>query len=126
MGIIELARDAVKIVKQIDNIELYRKILDLQAEAQVLTDQLREKEIKIKSLERALELKDNIVLKGSAYYTMNEDGTLKDGPFCTKCFDVDHIVCRIVKKGKIGRHYLVMCQRCKNDFDDQKTYINIK
>jgi len=34
MGIVEDVREAVKLVQQVDNIDLYRKILDLQAEVQ--------------------------------------------------------------------------------------------
>ena len=112
MGIIENAEEAVKLVQEIDNLELYRKLVDLQNEAMELSEKLREKDKRIAQLEDVLSIKGKMVLKDMAYYMQDENGKLVDGPFCTKCFDVDHVLCRIVPA--IGG--MVRCQKCKVSF----------
>jgi len=113
MGIIENAKDAVKLVQKIDNIELYRKILDLQAEAIELTEQLKQKDEIIGQLREALELKGNFICKDSAYYIADETEKITDGPFCTKCFDVDKLKCRLVATDK---EPMVICPNCNVQF----------
>jgi hypothetical protein len=83
MGLIEDAKEAVKLVQQIDNIELYRKILDLQAEAIDLMEKLREKDEKIAQLENigTVEIRNNFA------YQINGDKIL--GPYCPRCFGKD-------------------------------------
>jgi hypothetical protein len=83
MSLIENAKEAVKLVQQIDNIELYRKILDLQAEAIELTEKLREKDEKIAQLENigTIEIRNNFA------YQINDDKIL--GPYCPRCLGKD-------------------------------------
>lgn len=121
MGMIEDIREAVKIVQQIDNIELYKKLLDLQAEALEFAEQLKNKDKRIEELERALELKGKLVIRNSAYFSVDDNGQIVDGPFCTKCFDVDHIMCRIVRDVPEGRKW-VRCQKCNKPFTSYKVY----
>lgn len=112
MGIIDNIKDAVKLVQQVDNVELYRKILDLQSEAMDLVDQMKKKDETIETLKVALELKGRLLLRHSAYYLADESDKLLDGPFCTKCFDVDHVKCRLVRTDG----GMVQCQKCKSPF----------
>ena len=119
MGIIENAKEAVKLVQQIDNIELYRTILDLQAEAMELTEQVKQKDEIISHLKDALDLKGKLICRYSAYYLHDDKGEVIDGPFCTKCFDVDHLKCRLVAQDKYG---MVKCVKCKVPFDSKPTY----
>jgi hypothetical protein len=44
MGLIENVKDVVSLVQKMDNIDLYRKILDLQADALRLTTELLSKD----------------------------------------------------------------------------------
>ncbi|TKJ38594.1 MAG: hypothetical protein CEE38_02505 [Planctomycetes bacterium B3_Pla] len=118
MGIIENAKEAVKLVQQIDNVELYRKILDLHSEAMELTEQLKKKDEMITQLRNALELKGKLVCKDSAYYLEDEKGRT-DGPFCTKCFDVDKVKCRLVAD---NREPQVICPNCKVSFSSKPLY----
>jgi len=120
MGIIENAKDAVKLVQQIDNVELYRKILDLKNEAMELTDQLRERDEKIRLLEESLRNKGKMICRDSAYYLTDDTGKVVDGPFCTKCFDIDHHQCRLVKGTK--RANIVVCPKCKVEFYAYRTF----
>lgn len=119
MGIIENAKEAVKIVQQIDNIELYRKILDLQAEAIELSEELKKKDETISKLKDALSLKGKMICEASAYYITDEKGNKTEGPFCTKCFDIDQSKCRLVADNKEPQ---VICPNCKVSFSSKPTY----
>ena len=121
MGIIEDAKEAVKLVQQIDNIELYRTILDLQAEALELVQQNREKDEEIEKLKKAMELKGKLVCEHSAYYEVDEQGDKIAGPFCTNCFDNEYATRRLVQgfvpKDQTGPpYYWVQCPKCKVPF----------
>lgn len=119
MGIIENAKEAVKLVQQIDNIDLYRKILDLQSEAIELTEELKKKDEIIAQLKDALDLKGKFIYRDSAYYITDENEKIIDGPFCTKCFDVDHVKCRLVSDNKEPQ---VICPNCKVSFSSKPLY----
>jgi len=122
MGIIEDAKDAVKLVQKIDNIELYRKILDLQSDAIELIEQSKLKDEKIAKLKKALKVKGKMVCKDSAYYLTDDKDKIIDGPFCTKCFDVDQDSIRIVAHTTGGQ---VKCLKCKVVFESENIYNNL-
>jgi len=103
MGLIEDAKEAVRLVQEIDNIELYRKILDLQAEAIELMEKLREKDEKIAQLEDigSVEIRNNF-----AYRVINDKIS---GPYCPRCFSKDR---KLVDLLNIRDHAYV-CAICK-------------
>ena len=122
MGIVENAKDAVKLAKKIDNIELNRKILDLQAEAIELTEQNRQKDELIHKLKESLSLKGKLSLIDLAYYILDYNEKVIDGPFCTQCFDADHQKYRLLPTAKQGLgHGWVQCPHCKVPFQAFKT-----
>lgn len=81
MGIIDNAKDVVKIVQQIDNVELYRKILDLHSEIMELVEKNTELKSQVKDLTEKLEFHGTLEHRDGAYW--KTDGT---GPFCMRCW----------------------------------------
>lgn len=131
MGIIDNAREVVKLVQQIDNIDLNRKILDLQGELLELVQQNREKDDTIEKLKKAMELKGEMVCEHSAYYQVDEEGKKIAGPFCTNCFDNEYATRHLVQggppKGQTGGGWgWVQCPKCKVPFISEHTgrYLN--
>lgn len=118
MAIIENIKEAVSLARKIDNMDLYRALLDSQGEVVDMMEDLRKKDDKIQQLEKALEIKGKLVINKSAYYLIDDSGNPIDGPFCTKCFDVDHIFCRLVRVRTKQYRFAVQCQRCKEPFED--------
>jgi len=47
----------------------------------------------VKALERELQLRDALSFDGQFYWTGS--GEVKDGPYCQKCFDTEHILMRV-------------------------------
>ena len=115
MGLIDTAKEALELVDQVKNVDLYKRLVDLQHEAIEFTEQLKSKDKMIEQLEDALALKGKLVCKGSVYFIADEAGESIEGPFCTRCFDVDHIKCRIVACGRIDNPD-VQCLKCKVPF----------
>lgn len=125
MGIIEDTKEVVKLVQQIDNIELYRKILDLQGEVLELVQQNREKDQTIEQLKKTMELKGKMICERSAYYQVDDEGKKISGPFCTNCFDNEYATRRLVSgfqpKGQNGHsHWWVQCPKCKVPFYSER------
>ena len=123
MGIIEDTKEVVKLVQQIDNIELYRKILDLQCEVLELVQQNREKDQTIEKLKNAMELKGKMVCDHSAYYQIDEQGEKIAGPFCTNCFDNEYATRRLLPGAQPkdqSSHYWVQCPKCKVPFYSER------
>ena len=116
MGLIDTAKEALELVDQVKNVELYRRLVDLEREAMEFTEVLKSKDEIISQLEEALALKGNLICKGSVYFIADESGDLVDGPFCTKCFDIDHNKCRVVPRGRIDNP-AVQCLKCKVTFE---------
>lgn len=66
----------------------------------------------IQELEQRLSLKENMRFKASCYWIdKGDDG--EDGPFCTRCFDVDLNAVRL----RVGGIYSE-CPECKNKYTD--------
>ena len=137
MSLYDAAKDALSLVDKAANSELYQKIVDLQQQAADLSNQLfeqrqliEEKENKIGQLGEALVIKGKLTFKNSAYWTIDEAENIVDGPFCTKCWEVDHTLSRLINGiilGKSGSHWThVQCPNCETAFRSEKlgVYIN--
>lgn len=74
---------------------MYRKILDLQADALKMVEENSKLRDRIKELETAFAIQGTLVFEDNHYF-VSKDGT-KDGPFCTLCWDNDR---RLVRKHK--------------------------
>jgi len=114
--IISKLNAVAKLVQAVNDPELLKNYIDLQGAAFELTEQIKEKDETIKQLGEALSLKGKFICKGSVYFIADEKGEFVDGPFCTKCFDVDHNKCRIILTGRIDTP-TVQCLKCKVPFN---------
>lgn len=92
MGILDTAKEAVQLVQKIDNVELYKTILDLQSDALKVMEDNAELREQNKALEEAFKIKDTLVFENNAYFTVHEEK--KAGPYCTYCWDKERqLVC---------------------------------
>ena len=94
MSLLEDLKSVVGTIQKIDNIELYRQILDLQNEVlQVVTENTELKSRVAKLIEEA-DLQRSLRFEFNTYWS-GETLETSDGPFCSKCWDADHKLVRL-------------------------------
>lgn len=111
----ELLKDAKNFATGANDLQLKGVLLDIQDAVYELQDENRELRLKVEELENNNILGSEIEFKSGAYYR-NEDG-----PFCTKCWDVDNKLVRLSTLprdfGRMGTH---TCANCENPFTIKK------
>lgn len=114
MGIIENAKEVVNLVKEIDNIELYRNILDLQSELMGVVQELGEHKKENALLKEKLESKVSLKFENNVYWREDINGA-KDGPFCSTCYDTKSNLVRMQYQNPgVGFEPYYICRSCNN------------
>lgn len=101
MGVIDTAKDLMSIVQKLDNIELQRKAISLQQELYDLQEEVR-------VLRERLANREQLSFRRNAYWRGEE------GPFCSRCFDVEGKVVRL----HVTRTFMPMCPACTRVAND--------
>ncbi len=105
MGLIETTKEVVGLLQQIDNLELYRRMIELQQQAYALVDENR-------VLKERLATRDELTFRKNAYWRGEADG-----PFCSPCWDSKSTLIRLhVRQG-----YQPQCPSCKHSAADPDT-----
>lgn len=118
MSLISTAKEVVELVQKADNIELYGKVLELQAAA------LEEQEGKgrllarIEDLERARDVSARLTFEDNRYW-LDVNGE-REGPFCSKCWDADSLLMRLHQTSREGDAFL--CPSCERAVYDMAKY----
>ncbi|HAN10104.1 MAG TPA: hypothetical protein DCP90_05785 [Clostridiales bacterium] len=110
MGLIGDIKDAASIVQKADNIELYQKILDIQASALELQEENINLKNKVRELEKRKNIEDSLEFRENAYYKKLEDNK-EDGPFCSACWDKDKRLTRMhsINDGTVVKFACSVC-----------------
>lgn len=82
MGVIDELKEIGDLIKKVGDIELYRRIVNLEGEIIDLTRDKRHLGEKVQELQRALEFKDRLVFRNS-FYWMEGDHE----PYCPGCWE---------------------------------------
>jgi len=93
MSVVDDVGKIAELIKKIGDMELYKKILDLETEVRELTRDKRRSDDKVEELERTLKIKGELVFRENHYYLKNDEK--EDGPFCSSCWDRDGKLIRI-------------------------------
>jgi len=113
MSVIGEIQSIAKILQRAGNIELYEKLLTVQEEALELMEQNRNLREENSRLKGKLELKDSLMFKENAYYSIDKKGNIKDGPFCSRCWDKDDKLVRMHKTDDRHLTRTIWCPDCK-------------
>lgn len=108
MSIIDDVKSVAQLIQQIDNVELYRKILDLQGEVMGLVQENSELRKEISSLKESLRVTESLKFERNVYWNEKTDGT-KEGPFCSKCWDKEKLLVRMTTMGSPQYHRCPAC-----------------
>lgn len=108
MSIYAAAKDAANVLKEAGKIEEYKKILDLIDDLFDKREKIEKLEKENKSLKIKLENKEALIFKNNSYWNKENN----DGPFCSRCFDKNKNLIRIIPTGHGGDY--AKCPECKN------------
>lgn len=111
MSIINNAKEIADLIQKLGNIELYRKIVELEGQIIELTRENHASREQVEELIRQLSIKGKLQFERKLYWLI--DGQTKDGPFCQRCYDVDRKLVRLQPWGDDSW----MCFGCKFSVD---------
>jgi len=101
-----IVQKAIEFAKKVKDIELESKLLDLKGMINDLKGENLDLKEKIGELEKTSKLKSELVVKDEYYYQG------EDGPFCTKCFDDEGKLIRVVTEWKQTGQTCRKCPKC--------------
>lgn len=115
MGLYEGIKDVAKVVQQADNLELYKKLLDLSAQAldmQAEIAKLREENAELKKRKA---IADKVIRHKEAYITLDGEEELY---YCSHCWDSEKITIQLI----VGSNGTFECPHChvKGVYDEEK------
>ena len=87
MGLYEGIKDVAKVVQQADNLELYRRLLDLSAQALDLQEEIANLKRENVELKSELNKRKNVIRHKGIYITF--EGDTLEIPYCASCFGKD-------------------------------------
>jgi len=105
MGVYDIIKDGAKVARNAGQIELSIELVRVADELLAKQKRIGELEQREKELEQKLELKGKLVTKNEVYWLKEKDRV--DGPFCTRCWDVDKNLVRL------STDY-IFCPHCKS------------
>jgi len=108
MNIVTELKDIAELVKKMGDIDLYRKIVELEGQVIELTRSNRELIESNEALQESLKMKDNLKFKEPFYYAENDMV-----PYCPKCWEDDNIAIHMVAYNKSYSYRTYVCPKCK-------------
>ncbi len=119
MGLYDGIKDVARILQQADNIELYKQLIDLSAQALELQNEINKLHQENINLKKELEIEDDIERYEKLFVTRKSDNTKIK--YCSHCWDAEHKLIQINVR-QSGKFY---CHHCKiNAIYDQNKYDN--
>ena len=84
MGLYDGIKDVAKIVQQADNVELYRQLIDLSAQALDMQDEIAKLREENKELKRVKDIEDDIEYHIDSFVTRKND--TRPIKYCAACW----------------------------------------
>jgi len=111
MGAWEKAKDIAAVLKAMGNMELVGQMLDLQNDLLEERERNSALQAEVNRLEEALKTKLKLVRTNMNVYWGRTEDEKWDGPFCPRCWDVDHqtVHLTLAIEGPTGHR----CPQCK-------------
>lgn len=107
MGLYEGIKDVASVIQKADNLELYRNLLDLSAQALEMQSQINNLSIENKQLKEKIELEHKICRHKELYVTLENDNLIL---YCAHCWDSERKLIQL--KTKNGTF---LCPHCNTD-----------
>ena len=119
MPIFDELKAVGKVLQEAGKIEQYKQILDALRKLLEMQKCIEELETDNKRLREELEIKGQLVSERNVYW-IEKDG-VRDGPFCTRCWDDEHKPIRLHKSEVSDRLH---CPKCNTVAKSGTTYVS--
>lgn len=117
MAIFDELKSVAKTLREADKIPQYEQILGVQEKLLEMQSKIAELESEKKDLKEKLETKESLTYENNAYW-ITRDGK-KDGPYCSRCWDVEKNTVRLKPSGNPAFH---SCPECKTTVQTNPGY----
>lgn len=117
MAIFDELKSIASTLREADKIEQYRQILDVQEKLLEMQNRITELETENRELKEKVKTKDSLVYDKSRNSYWTNEG---DGPFCSRCWDVDKNTVRI--KTGVNSPAFHTCPECKTQVQTDPSY----
>lgn len=113
MGFYDAFKDALNLAQKADNVDLYRQLLDLGAQAQELQVENAKLKDEIQELKRNKINEEKIVRHKQPYITLQDDAQLLK--YCGICWDSEHKLIQMRESADWNDTYIKLrCHKCGN------------
>ena len=90
MGIIDTAKDLIKVAQLSDNADIIQQVFTLQREALEMQEELNRTKEELRQLQNKESERKELTFKDGLYWKISEGNEdQKEGPYCSKCMDVE-------------------------------------
>lgn len=108
MGVVETVKDVAELVQKADNIELYRKLVDLQIQVMEMFAMNRDLQEENRTLRERLAFKADLKFVGNRYIRQTDDG---EEEYCSGCYDSEGKAIRLQSTGSTSALWCPLCKR---------------
>lgn len=120
MGLYEGIKDVAKVIQKADNVELYKKLIDLSAQALEMQDEISRLSNENAELKKSRDIEKRIERHSEPYITLKDDSNKTI--FCSHCWDYEQklVQVRCYNSGSFK------CTHCENHgiYDTEKHKTN--
>jgi len=124
MSIFDKLKSIGKILQEAGKIEQYQQILEAQQELLEMQKKIQNLEKENAELKEKIKIKENLIYENNAYWISNEGK--KDGPFCSRCWDVDKNLVRMHPDINPAYYHCPSCKapsvKVKPELDPPESY----
>jgi hypothetical protein len=113
--IVSKVKKIADVAKKYNDIEFYRKIVELEGEVIELSRRKRQAEDRIEELEKKLALKARMQFKQPFYF---QEGDAV--PFCPNCYEEQTLAMHVVLKGETDSRASWACPSCRQGYVIEK------
>lgn len=111
MGVVENMKDVAELVKKFNDIDLNRRILNLENEVLDLSRDRRRAEEKIEELERTLKFKAELEFKEPFFWIKGDTV-----PYCPRCWEEKRLAVHVTYSHKNSHGEYWNCKSCDAHF----------
>jgi hypothetical protein len=111
MNFVDYFKVAYELAKKAQSVELQGELMAMREAYNALHEQDLELRGRVRELEEQLAVTGTLTFREPSYYRTQEDGS-EDGPFCQRCWDVEHRLVRVKIFETTGGGSAAQCKQC--------------